>query len=416
MDHASSRLFVTRRQAVRGGAALAVAPALAMPFVGDAEAAAPLKIGMVLAKTGSLVDQSEYLAAGTVMALEEANNTVLGRPCQIVWLDEPTPQAAQQNMQKLIQEQRVIAVIGGALSSDALAMESVAGRLKMPFVITNAAAREITGRDCNRYTFRLQPDVPVQARVLSPYLMGYGRKWYFITANYAFGQDIRRTFQDLLKAAGGSVVGDDQVPLGTPDYSSFILKIREAKPDMILGGIVGGDLSTFLKQWNELGMKGKIPFAEIAIGDTDIWGVGPEAATGIFTSMWWYKNPANTPEEQNFAAAYLKRHGKPAADKAWMGWIGMRSLLGGIELAKSTAPAAIVRGLESWRTKVGDLEVGYRKFDHQLVLRTLVIETKPKITDKWDYFDVKAALPKTAAELPAVFGSEQEVGCHMAAI
>ena len=60
---------------------------------------------------------------------------------------------------------------------------------------------------------------------------------------------------------------------------------------MVLGGLSAGDLSTFLKQWNELGMKGKIPFCEIAIGDTDIWAVGPEAATGIFTKLWWYNNP-----------------------------------------------------------------------------------------------------------------------------
>ena len=65
------------------------------------------------------------------------------------------------------------------------------------------------------------------------------------------------------------------MPLNTPDYSSFILKIRQAKPDVVLGGLSAGDLSTFLKQWNELGMRGKIPFAEIAIGDTDIWSVGP---------------------------------------------------------------------------------------------------------------------------------------------
>ena len=60
---------------------------------------------------------------------------------------------------------------------------------------------------------------------------------------------------------------------------------------MVLGGLSAGDLSTFLKQWNELGMKGKIPFCEIAIGDTDIWAVGPEAANGIFTKLWWYNNP-----------------------------------------------------------------------------------------------------------------------------
>ena len=82
------------------------------------------------------------------------------------------------------------------------------------------------------------------------------------------------------QAAGGTEVGADEVPLNTADFSSFILKIRQAKPDVVVGGLSAGDLSTFLKQWNELGMKGKIPFVEIAIGDTDIWAVGPEAARG----------------------------------------------------------------------------------------------------------------------------------------
>jgi branched-chain amino acid transport system substrate-binding protein len=203
------------------------------------------------------------------------------------------------------------------------------------------------------------------------------------------------------------------VPLNTPDYSSYILKIRQAKPDLVIGGVPAQDLSTFLKQWNELGMKGKIPFAQIAVGDTDIWAVGPEAATGVFTSLWWYDNPNNPPEDKAFAAIYLKKYGKPAADKAWMGWFAMRSLLGGIELAKSTDPEAIVGGLENWRVMNGDVPMGYRKFDHQMMMRTLVIETKAKITDKWDYFDVKAALPVKASELDAVFGTPAEVGCTM---
>ena len=73
-------------------------------------------------------------------------------------------------------------------------------------------------------------------------------------------------------------------------------------------------------------MKGKIPFCEIAIGDTDIWAVGPEAANGVFTKLWWYNNPNNPPEEKAFADAYMKKHNRPAADKAWMGWITAKSL------------------------------------------------------------------------------------------
>ena len=217
----------------------------------------------------------------------------------------------------------------------------------------------------------------------------------------------------MLKQAGGTEAGIDEVPLNTADFSSFILKIRQAQPDVVLGGLSAGDLSTFLKQWNELGMKGKIPFCEIAIGDTDIWAVGPDAANGVFTKLWWYNNPNNPPEEKAFAEAYLKKHSRPAADKAWMGWITAKSLFESIELAKSTEPMAIVEGLENWKFNAGAASYSYRKWDHQMLLRNLVVSVKPKITDKWDYFDVKAALPENPAELEKVFGSQDEIGCKM---
>jgi branched-chain amino acid transport system substrate-binding protein len=406
---------VTRRGALLSAATIGAAGAarhLGMPFVRNAAAAEPIRIGLLLAKTGQIAPQTEYLANGSYLALAE-HKTVLGRPVELVWFDEPSPQGAQQNMQKLVQEQKVVAVLGGSLSSNALAEEATAARLKVPLVIDNAAATEITGKNCNRYSFRLNPPVQVQARLLAPYIMGYGKKWYFLTASYAFGQDINRSFQQILKAVGGTVVGNDAVPLNTPDYSSFILKIRQAKPDMILGGLSAQDLSTFLKQWNELGMRGKIPFAEIAIGDTDIWSVGPEAATGIFTSLWWYANPANPPDEKAFAAAYLNKYGKPAADKAWMGWITTRSLLESIELAKSAEPMAIIEALEKWHIGTGPGAIRYRNWDHQMLLRNLVVEVKPKITDKWDYFNVKAVVPKNSDDLEKAYGTQAEVGCHM---
>jgi branched-chain amino acid transport system substrate-binding protein len=180
-----------------------------------------------------------------------------------------------------------------------------------------------------------------------------------------------------------------------------------------VGGLSAGDLSTFLKQWNELGMKGKIPFVEIAIGDTDIWAVGPEAASGTFTKMWYYNNPANPPEERAFAAAYLKKYGKPAADKAWMGWITARSLFESIDAAKSLEADAIIAALEAWKVPIGAASYSYRKFDHQMLVRNLAVSVKEKITDKWDYFDVKATLPENPADLDKVFGSQEEIGCKM---
>ena len=402
----------SRRTILLGAAALA-GSRLATPFIGNAAAADPIKIGMIWAKTGSIVDQSEYLAQGGYLALEQHNNTILGRPAEIVWLDEPNPQGAQQNAQRLIDEHKVTALIGGALSSFALAISATAKRSRVPFIAANAAAADLTGKSCNRYTFRPQAPVDVQVKVLAPYVAQRGKKWYLLTASYAFGQDIKASFTKYAQENGITIVGADEVPVNTPDYSSFILKIRQARPDAVIGGIAAGDLTTFMKQWNELGMRGRIPFAEIAIGDTDIWGVGPDAATGIFTKTWYYNNPNNTPEDKAFAAAYLAKHKRPAADKAWMGWYGMRSLLESIEAAKSTDSEAIVKALEAWRAQDGDMQVRYRDWDHQMMRRTLVVETKAKITDRWDYFDTKAALPEKAQDIETIFGTPQQIGCVM---
>ncbi|HYZ21155.1 MAG TPA: ABC transporter substrate-binding protein [Rhodopila sp.] len=403
-------LLLPRRTVLKGASAFAAAP-LAMPHV--ARAAEPIRIGLLLAKTGQIAGQTEYLANGTYLALQERNNEIMGQPAELVWLDEPSPQAATQNMQKLVQENKVAAVLGGSLSSNALAEEATAAQLKIPFICDNAAATEISGKNCNRYTFRLNTPVLVQSRMLAPYALKSGKKWYFITASYAFGQDILKSSRELLKEAGGTEVGADEVPLNTADFSSFILKIRQARPDVVLGGLSAGDLTTFLKQWNELGMKGKIPFFEIAIGDTDIWGVGPEAATGTFTKMWYYKNPANPANEKAFAEAYQKKYGKPAADKAWMGWITARSLFESMDTARSTEPMAIIEALEAWKAPAAGYNYSYRRFDHQMLARNLAVRVKEHITDKWDYFDVAAALPENAGDLPKVFGTEEEVGCKM---
>jgi len=177
--------------------------------------------------------------------------------------------------------------VGGNSSAAALAIMSVAQRHQVPLVVPGAAAREITGTNCNRYTFRFQATVPVQMKGIMPHVMEHGEKVYFLTPSYAFGQDILRTGRELLENAGGKEVGFDEVPLNTADYSSYVLKIRSAKPDAVIGGLVGQDLSSFLKAWNEMGMQGRIPFVEIAVSDTDFWDVGPEASTGTYVKPWY---------------------------------------------------------------------------------------------------------------------------------
>lgn len=386
---------------------------LVTSFGAMGQASAPVKIGMIYAKQGPSASLGEFLARGSEMAVEQAGNKVLGRPIELIWLDEPDPQVAQQNMQKLIDESKVIAVVGGNSSASALAMMSVAAREKIPLILPGAAASEITGKGCNRYTFRTQATVPVQMRGIMPYVSQLGKKVYFITPSYAFGQDIIRSSRSMLKEIGATEVGSDEVPVNTADYSSYILKIRQAKPDVVIGGLVGLDLSNFLKQWSELGMKDKIPYVEIAVSDTDFWNIGPAASTGIYVKPWYYNYPGNTPTEKKFVADFTKKYGRPPSDKAFSGWIAMKSLLESIEQAKSTDPKAIVTALEKWRYVDGGFPTFYREWDHQLIRPAVIVGIKKNITDQWDYFDVLKLTSTTDAETAKSFGTREEIGCNM---
>ncbi|SDR50780.1 amino acid/amide ABC transporter substrate-binding protein, HAAT family [Paraburkholderia fungorum] len=373
----------------------------------------PVRIGLIYSKQGPGASIGQFLERGSEIALEQAGGKVLGRPVELVWLDEPNPQVSQQNMQKLVDENKVVAVVGGNYSSSALAMMSVANRAKVPLILPGAAASEITGKDCSRYTFRTQATVPVQIGGVMPYLSQIGKKVYFLTPSYAFGQDILRSARSRLKENGMTEVGVDEVPVNTADYSSYILKIRQAKPDVVLGGLVGGDFSNFLKQWNEMGMKDKIPYVAVAVTDTDFWDVGPQASAGIYVKPWYYNNPKNTAAEKQFTADFEKKYGRPPSDKAWSGWIAMRSLLESINAAKATDSKSIVTQLEKWKNTDGAFPFYFRDWDHQLVRPSVVVRVKSKITDKYDFFDVVRDTSNSAADTEKAFGDRQQVGCNM---
>lgn len=391
----------------------AIAIGLAFSATALAQGTEPVRIGLIYSKQGPGASIGQFLDRGSELALAQAGGKVLDRPVELIWLDEPNPQVSQQNMQKLIGENKVVAVVGGNYSSSALAMMSVANRSKIPLILPGAAASEITGKDCSRYTFRTQATVPVQIAGVMPYLSQIGKKVYFLTPSYAFGQDVLRSARSRLKENGMTEVGVDEVPVNTADYSSYILKIRQAKPDVVLGGLVGGDFSNFLKQWNEMGMKDKIPYVAVAVTDTDFWDVGPQASAGIYVKPWYYNNPKNTAAEKKFTADFEKKYGQPPSDKAWSGWIAMRSLLESINAAKSTDSKAIVTQLEKWKDTAGPFPFYYREWDHQLVRPSVVVKVKSKITDKYDFFDVERATSSSAAETEKAFGDRQEVGCNM---
>lgn len=400
-----------RRDVLRGAGALVAGGALAMPSIGHGQSSGPIKIGLVYPKQGTFAELGEGAANGATLMLERAGSQILGRPASVIWYDEPNPQSAQQNMQKLIDEDKVAAVIGGGSGATALALSALAKRAKLPF-ITTSGATTLTGKDCNRYTFRSNAPAQVAVRAMTPALLERGKKWYYLMPDYAFGQDVYNAYKILLDRAGGQQVGYDKMPLGTTDFSGFILKIRQARPDVVVTALAGNDLPTFLKQYAEFGMRDQIPVSSPIIADTDIVAAGQQAS-GIYGKVWHYNDPNNSAEDKAFADAYRAKHGKPPHANAFLAGISMRLLLAGIEQAGSTEPAAIVRGLEAARVADGNQSIYFREWDHQLMHPFLVLKVRAQISDPLDALEVVKAAGTNPAELDQLYGERQESACSL---
>jgi branched-chain amino acid transport system substrate-binding protein len=412
MKVSKNQAFRVSRRTLLTGVAIG-ATQITAPFVITARAVEAIKIGVLLPKSGPYAVQGETGKNGAQIAVDDFGGNVLDRPIQIVWLDESSPQSSQQNMRKLIEEEKVSAVQGGVSSGDVLAIMPVAEQAKMLLMATGPNATEITGKNCNKYTFRVDLPNKVTVQSVYPQLKERGKKWYFIVASYAWGIDAYNQMKDVLVKDGGTVLGYDQAPLGTTDFSSYILKLRQAKPDVLYVGLGGTDLTNLLKQMHEIGLTRQMALSAPIVNDSDLWATGPDAAFGTYPKLWNYTGPHLSKRSSEFADAYEKKFGAPPEVEGWQDWFGTTAILTAIKETKSTDSARLVAFLEQHKFDgYKDAPIGFRNFDHQLVQPLLVATVKDKITDKYDYFNIDNQYPKDLNQLDSAYGSQADIGCQ----
>lgn len=403
--------FAISRRTLLAGAGVG-AVQLAAPFVITARAAEAVKIGLLLPKAGTYAMQGEIGQHGAQIAIDDFAGHVLDRPIELLWLDESTPQATQQNMRKLIEEEKVVAVQGGVSSGDVLAIMPLAERAQVPLMASGPNATEITGKNCSKYTFRVDLPNKVTVNSVYPLLKERGKKWYFVVAAYAWGIDAYNQMREVVVKDGGNIVGYDQAPLGTTDYSSYLLKLRQAKPDVVYIGLGGSDVTNFLKQMKEIGLTNQMGLSAPIVNDTDLWSAGPEASFGLYPKIWHYSGAHMTKRSADFVAAFQKKYNLPPEAEGWQDWFGMTSILTAIKETGSTDSAKLVGFLEEHKFEgYKDAPIFFRNFDHQLVQPLLVAQVKDKITDKYDYFDIRSEYPSDPAALDAAYGTQAEIGC-----
>src|SRR5881398_638892 len=224
-----------RRQVLQGSAAATALGTLGFPAIVKSQADA-IRFGHLTPRTGFLGPLGEYAVMGVTLAVDEINAAggVMGRKIELIAEDSVNPQTASTKAQRLIERDKVVAIIGEISSASGLAIAQVAQRNRIIFFNTGCNSDELRGKSCNRYMFHTEAANTMYVNACGQALlrdgMVKGKKWYSLTADYAFGHDLLKVAKRFMAANGGNFAGDDLVPTDAADFSAYLLKIREAKP------------------------------------------------------------------------------------------------------------------------------------------------------------------------------------------
>ena len=247
-----------RREALKKTAALGAATIAPLGFPAIVRGQSDtIKLGHITPRTGFLGQLGEYGFRGSSLAVEEINSAggVLGRKFEVIAEDSVNPQTAVTKAQKLIERDKVVALIGEISSASGLAIGEQALRLKTPYFNTGCNSDELRGKNCNRFMFHIEGCNTMYTKTIGSWQKAQnkikGANWYMLTADYAFGHDLFRVSSRFLSENGGKVLANEMVPTNTTDYSAYILKVRQAKPDFVYINLAGADQTTFLKQYKE---------------------------------------------------------------------------------------------------------------------------------------------------------------------
>ena len=412
------RTGITRRSFLKAAGAAAAAAGTSGVFAPALLRAAnePIKIGHLIPQTGFLSPMGEYMMKATALAVEEINAAggVLGRMLQMVPEDDVNPGVAVQKATKLIQQEKVDALMGTVSSAVCLAVMDVADRSKMLLVNTGSNSDEIRGKRCNFYTFSVEGSNSQYVNTIGRYLIKEKqyKRWYFLTSDYAFGHDLLRVSRGLLKKMGGEEVGSELIPTGTMDFSSYLLKVKNAKPDVVFQNLAGTDQTNFMKQYNEFGLT-----MDVAGGLIDtllMWPVGVGAITGSFPLLWWYELPYEGTKQ--FSDKFTKKYGKPPENQAWGDYIGVKAIAMAMQKAGTTNSTKVAEAMEKIKFDGGKgRDLYFRSWDHELMqpMWVAVGKKKSEAKDKWDIWKIAGEVPGKNEDLEVIAATKEENPCPM---
>ena len=408
---------VQRRTILKAGLALG-AMQVASPFVVKSLADETVKIGLDNPLTGTYAALGKNEQIGAKLALDQINakGGILGRKVELLIEDSTSGDAgtAVEKARKLIDRDKVNFLLGNINSALAAAMANVSYEKGVFHVVPGGHTDPITGTKCHWNVVRVCNTTQMEANAVAGTLIKTaGKKWYYITPDYAFGHTLQAGLEKACAALGGSKVGGDLTPLGTTDFSSYLIKAQAANPDVIIFLVAGDDAVNALKQAVQFGLNKKTHIAGAQQELEVLLGLPPEARIGTWVFEWYWKQPG-VPHVDEFVAEIKKRSGGhvPTA-RTWFGYAGMWTCQLAAAQAKSLDAVKMAKAMQGFKLppEVSLMPDGafYRAAQNQLIPNLYVGNAQSKgpggAEDLFNVTDVVKG--QTAA------GTLEQTGCKM---
>jgi len=366
---------------------LSLAMALA---AGAVQAQDKVKIGFITDMSSLYADvEGKNGALAIQMAIDDFGGKVNGMPIELLQADHQNKaDIAASKAREWIDTQGLTMLFGGTSSGTALAMAKVAQEKKRVFVVNGAGSSALTNEQCSPYTVHYAYDTVALAKGTGSAVIARGDKsWYFLTADYAFGQALEADASKVVKEKGGTVVGSVKHPLNTSDFSSFLLQAQNSKAQVLALANAGGDTINSIKAAKEFGITKTMKMVGLLVFVTDVHSLGLKNTEGLLLTTSWDWNLDD--KTRAFGKRFFEKTKRMPTDIQAADYSATMTYLKAVQAAKTVDADKVMEALK--KTPVDDFYAkGGIRADGRFVHDMYLVQVKSPAESKqpWDYYKV----------------------------
>ena len=378
-----------------------------------AQAQEKVKIGFVTDMSSLYADvEGKNGAVAMQMAIDDFGGKALGQPIELVSADHQNKaDIAASKVREWIDTQGISMVFSGTNSGTALAVSQIANEKKRVHFNSGAGSSALTNEQCNPYTVHYAYDTVALAKGTGGAVVDRGGKdWFFLTADYAFGQALEADTTKVINAKGGKVLGSVKHPLNASDFSSFLLQAQSSKAHILGLANAGGDTINAIKAAKEFGINKTMKTAGLLVFLTDIHSLGLKNTEGLLHTTSWYWDMND--ESRKFANKFFAKTKRMPTDVQAGNYSAVMTYLKAVEAVKTTNADKVMAYLKS--TPISDFYAkGSIRPDGTYAHDMYLVEAKKPSESKkpWDYLKVLQTLHalKHTPHLPAYLSWKSSV-------